>query len=74
MALSKYERKERLGYGAQKEIAQELGRGFSEATVSRVMNEKDGSTVTPEKARRVRVAIARRLRMPVDEAFPAASD
>jgi hypothetical protein len=71
MPLSRYERKERLPYGAQAEIAKELGEGFSEAFVSRVQNDKtDG--MDPEKVRRVQVAIAKRLRprVPVAEAFP----
>jgi len=75
MALSRYERKERLPYGAQAEIAKELGEGFSEAFVSRVMNDKtDG--MDAEKVRRCRVAIAKRLRprASVAEAFPTDED
>lgn len=71
MPLTRYERKERLPYGAQAEIATELGEGFSEAFVSRVQNDKtDGMDV--DKVRRVRVEIAKRLRprVSVAEAFP----
>lgn len=71
MPLTRFERKERLPYGAQAEIAKELGEGFGPAFVSRVMNDKvDG--LDPEKVRRCRVAIARRMkpRVPVAEAFP----
>lgn len=72
MPISRYERKERLPYGAQAEIAKALGEGFSEAYVSRVQNDKtDG--MDPEKVRRVQVAIALRLRprTAVAEAFPS---
>lgn len=71
MPLTRFERKERLPYGAQAEIAKELGEGFGEAFVSRVMNDKvDG--LDAEKVRRCRIAIARRLRprAPLAEAFP----
>jgi len=69
MPLTRYERKERLPYGQQKEIAAELG--LSKAFVSRVLNDKtDG--MSPEKVRRVRVEIAKRLRprTAVADAFP----
>lgn len=73
MALSKYERKEKLPNGAQSEIAAALD--LSEATVSLVMNEKD-EKLTPETRAEVREAIAARIRredggigLPVDEVF-----
>ena len=69
MALTRFERKERLPYGEQKEVAVEVG--VSPAFVSRVNNDKtDG--MDPEKVRLVQVAIAKRLRprVPVAEAFP----
>jgi hypothetical protein len=73
MPLTKYERKERLGYGKQKEIADELakefGDGYDEALVSLVINDK-AQARDPEKVKRVRAAIARRLRMPIGEVFP----
>lgn len=74
MPLTRYERKERLPYGAQAEIAAELGEGYSEAFVSRVQNDKtDG--MDPDKVYRVQVEIAKRLRprVPVADAFPAAA-
>lgn len=61
MPLSKYERKEKLGHGAVKEIATATKR--SEGHVSQVINEK-------RRDRVVEVAVARRLQMPVDEVFP----
>jgi transcriptional regulator with XRE-family HTH domain len=64
MPLSKYERKELLPYGAQSEIADELG--LSEATVSLIMNDKTAS-ITRETIERVRAAIARRIGRPVSE-------
>lgn len=74
MPITRYERKERLPYGAQKEIAIALGEGFSEAYVSRVQNDIT-SGMDPEKVRRVQVAIALRLRprTAVADAFPEAA-
>lgn len=69
MALTRYERKERLPYGEQKKIAAELG--LSPAFVSRVLNDKtDG--MDAERVRSVRVEIAKRLRprTAVADAFP----
>jgi hypothetical protein len=69
MPLTKFERKERLPYGEQQNIAREVG--VSEAFVSRVQNDKtDG--MDPEKVRQVQLAIAKRLqpRVPLAEAFP----
>jgi len=60
MALTRWERKERLGHGAAKKIAEATDR--SESHVSMVINEK-------RRDRVVEVAIARRLQMPVDEVF-----
>lgn len=60
MALSKYERKEKLGYGAATLIAKATDR--SEGHVSQVINGK-------RRDRVVEVAVARRLQMPVDEVF-----
>ena len=53
MGLTKYEVKERLGFGAQKRIAQALG--LSEGHVSMVLNER-------RTDRRVAVAVAHRIR------------
>lgn len=60
MALTKWERKERLGHGAVKDIATATAR--SEGHVSQVINGK-------RRDRVVEVAAARRLQMPVDEVF-----
>lgn len=67
MSIARYARKERLPTGAQKEIAERLG--VAASVVSRVMNDK-GADLAPATVRRVRVAIARKLRMKVDEVFP----
>lgn len=69
MSIARYARKERLPFGAQKEIAEELG--VAESVVSRVMNGK-GDDLSAETRHKVRVAIARKLRMKVDEVFPEA--
>ncbi len=53
MGLTRYEVKERLGFGGQKRIAQSLG--LSEGHVSQVLNER-------RTDRRVAVAVARRIR------------
>lgn len=62
MALTRWERKERLGHGAVKEIAAATER--SEAHVSRVVNGH-------RRDRVVEVAVARRLQLPVDAVFEA---
>lgn len=67
MALTRHERKERLGHGAQKEIAEKLG--VSDSLVSAVVNDKT-QILGEDTVRRVRVAIARRIGLPVDEVFP----
>ena len=67
MSIARYARKERLPHGAQHEIALKLGVG--DWVVSRVMNDKTDS-LGKETVRRVRVAIARKLRQPVTEVFP----
>lgn len=77
MPLSKYERKERLGFGKQKEIADELtaefGDGYDEALVSLVMNEK-AQARNPEKVARVQEAVARRLGLPVAQVWQTPGD
>lgn len=67
MSIARYARKERLPVGAQREIATKLD--VAESVVSRVMNDK-GADLSPKTIRRVRVAIARRIGMRVDEVFP----
>jgi hypothetical protein len=74
MALSRWDRKARLPFGAQKEIAEELkaeGVKCDEADVSRVLHDK-AQHLNPEKVQRIQVAIAKRLRprVSVAEAFP----
>ena len=74
MALSRWDRKERLPLGAQKEIAEELraeGVKTNDGEVSRVLHDK-ASHLNPEKVRKIQVAIAKRLRprVSVAEAFP----
>jgi transcriptional regulator with XRE-family HTH domain len=70
MTLSIAERKYRLPYGKQKEIAE--AEGVSESFVSNVLS----ATKLPRTERgwrtyrRVAVRIARVLKVPVDEAFP----
>lgn len=71
MSIARYARKERLRHGDQKEIAAKLG--ISEPVVSRVMNDKINQ-LSAETVRRVRVAIARKLGLKVDEAFPQELD
>jgi transcriptional regulator with XRE-family HTH domain len=70
MPLTTAERKHRMPFGAQKEIAAALE--VTPAYVSRVLSD-DIRPRTPtgqKQLRRIRVAIARRLGMPVDEVFP----
>lgn len=73
MPLSKYERKERLGFGKQKEIADELGAGYDEALVSLVMNEK-AQARAPEKVKAVQEAVARRIGLPVSEVWASSNE
>lgn len=68
MALSIWERKARLPFGAQKQVAEEVG--VPQPFVSEVINDKCAHR-DQKKVRRVRVALARRMRVRVDEAFPA---
>lgn len=69
MALSVAERKHRLPHGAMKEIA--LAEGVSVQTVSRVV----GGMYVPQteagerSERRIRVRVARKLGMRVDDVF-----
>jgi transcriptional regulator with XRE-family HTH domain len=70
MSIARFARKERLPHGAQSEIARKLG--VADSVVSRVMNDK-AADLNPRTVRRIRVAIARKLNMRVDEVFPAAA-
>lgn len=67
MNIARFARMERLPYGAQAEIARKCG--VSPSFVSLVMNDK-AVALNQAKVRKVRVAIARRLRQPVLEVFP----
>jgi hypothetical protein len=60
MPLSKYERKEKLGYGAAKKIARQLKR--SEGHVSQVIS-------GTRRDAKVEEAVARRIGLPVEEVF-----
>jgi arginine repressor len=78
MALSRWDRKARLPFGAQKEIAEELqadGVKCDESDVSRVLHGK-ASHLNPEKVQKIQSAIAKRLRprVSVAEAFPTEED
>lgn len=66
MPLNRWERKERLGFGAQKEIAEKIG--VARSAVSAVVNDKD-DTLSARTVTRVRKAVARRLGMSVEEVF-----
>ncbi len=66
MPISRYERKERLPFGAQKEIAEKLD--LAESTVSLVVNDKVAA-LNAGTVRKVRVAVARRIGLPVDQVF-----
>lgn len=75
MPLSRWDRKARLPYGAQKEIATELraeGMACNEGDVSLVLHDK-ASHLPAEKVKKIQAAIAKRLRprVSVAEAFPA---
>lgn len=70
MPLSIAERKHRMPFGAQREVAAE--QAVDAAYVSRVMNEEihAKTPASRKKLRRVQVALARKLGVTVDEAFP----
>lgn len=70
MPLTKRERKERLKRGGQKAIAIDLG--LSESTVSQVLNRKT-QTLTKDTVRRVQIAVAEKIGVPVEEVFGEAS-
>lgn len=73
MPLTIAERKHLMPHGAQKEIARE--ERVDEGTVSRVMSDDyhPKTDAGRQTARRIQVAIARKLRMRVDEVFPPAN-
>jgi transcriptional regulator with XRE-family HTH domain len=70
MPLTIAERKHRMPFGAQREVA--AAEGVDRGYVSKVMN-GEVFPKTPDKKkqlRRVQVALARKLGVTVDEAFP----
>lgn len=66
MPLTVWQRKERLPFGAQKEVATE--EGCDPAVVSMVVNDKAGN-YDPKRVRRIQVRLARKMGCRVDEAF-----
>lgn len=68
--LSASDRKERIPHGAQREIATDLG--LAESYVSAVItgDARPKTARARKTVRRVQVAIARKLGVPVDVAFP----
>lgn len=68
LRMARLVRKDLLPHGAQARIAARLR--IDRATVSRVMNDKlDG--IAPRTIERVRREIARRIKLPVEDVFPA---
>lgn len=70
MPLTASDRTERLEHGAQREIAAKLG--VAESYVSAVVT-GDARPKTGrgrKTVRRIQVAVAREIRLPVDEVFP----
>lgn len=74
MPLTVAERKHLMPHGAQKEVATE--EGVDESYVSRVMDDdvRPKTATGKQTLRRVQVALARRLRVKVHEAFPPQSE
>jgi predicted XRE-type DNA-binding protein len=70
MALTKRQRKERLGRGGQKKIAESLG--VSDSLVSAVMNGKT-QILGKETVRKVRTAIADQIGEPVEHVWGTAA-
>jgi predicted XRE-type DNA-binding protein len=66
MALSRWERKEKLGFGSQAEIATRLK--VQRSVVSAVVNDK-AQSLSAETVRKVQVAVARKIGLPVDDVF-----
>jgi len=64
MPLTRHERKDRLGHGGLREVAAKVP--CSEPLVSLVVNDKAADT---KLTRRVKVAVARKIGMPVAEVF-----
>lgn len=66
MALTIWERKSKLRFGVQKEVAKE--EGCDPAIVSMVVNDKAGN-YDSKRVRRIQVRLARKMGVRVDEAF-----
>ncbi len=66
MGLNIWQRKEKLPFGAQKEVAAEVG--CDPAIVSLVVNDKAGN-YDAKRVRRIQVRLARKMGVRVDEAF-----
>lgn len=70
--LTEAQRRKDMPYGAQAEVAEELG--VSESFVSYAMRDDVPTPRTPagrESLRRVREALARKLELPMSVAFPS---
>jgi len=65
--MNRFERKERIGYGGISEVARELE--LSAGTVSLVISDKT-DTLSDATVQRVRLAIALKIGLGVDEVFP----
>lgn len=74
MPLTTAQRKDSMPFGAQREVAIELQ--VDPAYVSKVMDDavRPKTEASRKKLRRTQVAIARKLRLPVAEAFPQTND
>jgi transcriptional regulator with XRE-family HTH domain len=74
MPLSIAERKHRMPYGAQMEVARE--EGVAESYVSAVMNGEVRPKTEPtrQKLHRVQEALSRKLGTSLDDAFPEHDD
>lgn len=70
MALTKRERKERLGRGGQKRIAEKLK--LSDSLVSAVMNQRT-QMYSKQTVRKVQQAVAEEIGAPVEEVFSNAA-
>ncbi|MBA3891593.1 MAG: hypothetical protein H0X64_13795 [Gemmatimonadaceae bacterium] len=71
MALSTAERKHRMPFGAQKAIAAEEGVAESYVSAAVADELRPKTPAARMRLRRIRVAVARKLKMRVDEVFPA---
>jgi len=72
MPLTIAERKHQMPRGAQRDVVKETG--FSDTYISAVVcgEVRPKTPAARARLRKAQVALARKLRMPVDEAFPPA--